>query len=307
MRTTRHAPVHDSDVHRGIRKVLMINYADSWIGGPFAKRSARIGKYLARFGWLPTIWTADEIEGLPPDTSACDEWGSKSATSPRNAGSGILAMRRSLRGFVNARAGEGLTAAASRFAKVMDWRLEAWQSATSPPDDCMAWALRSVGPLTRQIRTEGIDVIHSTSKPAINHWLALELHRRTNIPWVADFRDEWTDDGRSHDPSLLGRSERHQLEQEILNNADLVLAVSERQRRTFADRVPSQQGKFSTITSGFDPSDTAGVGEAGQLSGSQGREVHNPIEMTRRLALIFDQLADRTAESANESLAACQP
>ncbi len=249
------SPSDDGQADSVPRKVLMIAFAFPPSGGSGVQRSAKFAKYLPQFGWLPTVWTAAEVDGLPLDPTLCNDLPPEVVVCPRSAGSGILAMRRSLRGFVNARAGEGLTAVASRFAKAIDWRLEAWQAATSLPDDGIAWARRSVGPLIGQIRTENYAVIYSTYSPASNHWLALELKRRTNLPWVADFRDLWTDDCRYREPAPDRRAAHRRLEQEILESADAVIAVSERQRKILADHVPGQCDKFITITNGFDPAD----------------------------------------------------
>jgi len=266
---------------RGNRKVLMIAYAFPPSGGSGIQRSTEFAKYLPQFGWLPTVWTADEVDGLPCDPTLNDELPPE---TPK-AGSGILAMRRSLRGFVNARAGEGLTAVASRLAKAIDWRLEAGQSATSLPDDCSPWSHRSVESLTRQIRSEHFDVIYSTCSPTSNHWLALELKRRIskNLPWVADFRDLWADDCRYREPSPQRRAAHRQWEQEVLETADVVIADSKGDSR------------FNTPTA----------------CGSEGPEAHSPMEQTRRLASVFDRLADqvrlRRIESIPEALVTCPP
>jgi len=265
------APDDEAQNNRAHRKILMIAYAFPPTGGSGVQRSAKFAKYLPQFGWLPTVWTADAADGLPRDPTLCDELPPEVVVCPRNAGSGIIAMRRSLRGFVNARGGEGLTAAASRFAKAIDWRLEALQSATSLPDDCIPWARRSVGPLTKQVRSQGYDVIYSTYSPASNHWLALELKRRANLPWVADFRDLWTDDCRYREPSPQRRAAHRQLQQEILEAADVVIAVSEPQRKILADHLPTKRNKFITITNGFDPADFPATVDVG--SGSDSRFV----------------------------------
>jgi len=309
---------------RGNRKVLIIAYAFPPSGGSGVQRSAKFAKDLPQFGWLPTVWTADEVDGLPRDPTLCDEQPLEVVECPRNAGSGILAMRRSLRGFVNARAGEGLTAVASRFAKAVDWRLEAWQSATSLPDDCIPWARGSLDLSTRQVRSERFDVIYSTFSPASNHWLALELKRRMskNLPWVADFRDLCVDDCRYREPSPQRRAAHRQLEQEVLEAADVVITVSERQRRILADQMPAKRDKFITITNGFDPasgairtpSASAGSWFVARAPGSdcesEGLEACSRIELTRRLASVFDRLVDQAAEAvetAHGSFATCPP
>lgn len=302
------------------RKILMIVYAFPPSGGSSVERSAELAKFLPQFGWLPTVWTADEVGGLPRDPAFCDVLTPEVAEPPRNTGSGILATRRTLRGFANARAGEGLTAVASRFAKAVDCRLEAWQSTTSHPDACILQARRSIGPLMRRIRSERFDVIYSTFSPTSNHWLARELKRRTNLPWVADFRGQLADDGRYREPTLQRRAAHRQLEQEILEAADVVITVSERQRRILADLIPAKRDKFTTLTNGFDPGDCAGVGDAKSQGasrlntpsacGSEGLEAYRRIELTRRLASVFDRLADRAiaaVKTAHEALVSCPP
>lgn len=237
------------------RRVLMIAYAFPPSGGSGVQRSAKFAKFLPRFGWLPTVWTVEEAEGLPRDESLCEDLPAEVTVCPRAPGGGVLAMRRTLRGFVNARAGEGLTGVASRFAKAVDWRLETWIASTSLPDDCIGWARKSVGPLLHRLEVEPIDVIYSTYSPASNHWLGLELKRRTGLPWVADFRDLWTDDGRYAEPSPSRRASHRRLEQEILEAADVVIGVTPRQTKILSDHVPQSREKFLTITNGFDPED----------------------------------------------------
>src|SRR3990172_10689049 len=124
----------------------MIAYAFPPTGGSGVQRSAKFAKYLPRFGWLPTVWTVEEADGLPRDETLCEDLPPEVTVCTRGVGSGVTAMRRTLRGFANARAGEGLTGVASRFARAADWRMEQWIGASLLPDDCIAWARRSVGP-----------------------------------------------------------------------------------------------------------------------------------------------------------------
>lgn len=240
------------------RRVLMIAYAFPPTGGPGVQRSAKFAKFLPRFGWIPTVWTSDEPEGFPRDETLCEEIPPEVTICPRGTGGGILAMRRSLRGFVNARSGEGLTGIASRFAKAVDWRLESWLPSTAMPDDCIGWARKSVGPILRRLEVAPVDMIYSTYSPASNHWLALELKRRTNLPWVADFRDLWTDDCRYREPSPSHRAAHRRLEQDILESADAVIGVTPRQTKILSDHVSDRREKFLTITNGFDPEDFTG-------------------------------------------------
>ena len=45
----------------------MIAYAFPPTGGSGVQRSAKFAKYLPRYGWLPTVWTVADADGLPRD------------------------------------------------------------------------------------------------------------------------------------------------------------------------------------------------------------------------------------------------
>lgn len=239
----------------GDRKVLMIAYAFPPTGGSGVQRSAKFAKYLPSFGWLPTVWTVDDADGLPRDETLCHDLPPEVTVCSNTTGGGVRALRRSLRGFANARIGEGLTGVASRFAKAVDWRLENWVTSTCFPDDCIGWARRSLGTLRSRLATEDFDLLYSTYSPASNHWVALELKRSTGLPWVADFRDLWTQDCRYRPGSPAQQAAHVRLEQEILESADAVIGVTPRQTEILASRLPDQYRKFHTITNGFDPDD----------------------------------------------------
>lgn len=236
-------------------KVLMIACAFPPTGGPGVQRSAKFAKYLPRFDWMPTVWASDQIESLPSDPTLLNDLSEEVTVHTQRVGGKIRAMRRMFRGAMNAREAEGFTGAASRFIKSIDWRMEVWQNSNSLPDDYIDWARRSVQPLLRLIEKESIDLIYSTFSPASNHWLALELKRQTALPWIADFRDLWTDDYRYRESSIRRRNAHCELEREIFEEADLVVGVTEKQTTLLSNHIPALRQKFVTITNGFDPDD----------------------------------------------------
>jgi glycosyltransferase involved in cell wall biosynthesis len=78
------------------------------------------------------------------------------------------------------------------------------------PDGGIGWMPFALAAALRAARRDRPDVLFSTSAPYGNHLVALLVARLTGIPWVADFRDEWTANPHLTDqPRLLGRlSER---------------------------------------------------------------------------------------------------
>ena len=242
---------HDA-VHR---TVLMICHAFPPTGGSGVQRSAKFAKYLPNFGWRPIVWTADAVDGLPSDPTLSTDLPREVTVHAHRAGGGVQAFRRSLRGFLGPGEGARLRSAASQVARAIDWRLQSWLASAPFPDDCAAWARRSLKPLEKLIDANGIELLYSTFSPASNHLLALELKSRTAVPWVADFRDLWTDDYRYREPSPKRRADHRRLEREILETADVVVGVTATQTEILATRVPGDPEKFFTITNGFDPAD----------------------------------------------------
>ena len=93
----------------------------------------------------------------------------------------------------------------------------------------------------------------TSSAPYSAHLVGLKLQRRFGIPWVADFRDEWTTNPYIRYPSAWHRRLSERLEQQVLRSADRVVCVSEPWLGRLAARVPDQpRGKFHTLPNGFD-------------------------------------------------------
>ncbi len=251
MTTTRDP--HDGE--QAMRKLLMVSHAFPPTGGSGVQRSVKFAKYLGDFGWTPVVWASDCANGLPMDASLEADITTgvrvvRKGDSPR-----IPRMGRTLRGVTNARNLGGLGRAAARFVTAVDWRLKAYREARAFPDDCAAWARASVNPALELIETESVDAIYSTYSPVSNHTLAMALKHTTGLPWVADFRDLWTDDPRYQASSPTRKDEARHLEQQIIEAADVVVAVTPMQRDILASRMSGCDSKFVTITNGFDPDD----------------------------------------------------
>ncbi len=243
---------------RNQQRVLMVACAFPPIGGSGVQRSVKFAKYLPEFGWLPTVWAADSLNSMPPDPALLDDLPPE-VTIHRRRHHGLLHR---LQGAALALATYGRPA--STLGRAIEWRIANWARRYAVPDGSVRWARSSIRPLVRLIREQGIRAIYSTLSPASNHLLGLELKRRTNLPWVADFRDLWTDDYRYQEESEPTRAAHRRLEQQVLEKADAVIGVSDRQTAVLASHVPASSHKFLTITNGFDPDDFQnGVAESG--------------------------------------------
>lgn len=125
------------------------------------------------------------------------------------------------------------------------------------PDTKIRWYKHAIKDIRSRILKENtIDVIYSTSAPYTDHLVALEIKKRINKPWVADFRDPWIGND-----SIMSRysNERIQkekdMELEVITLADVVINVTDPITNMYKKRYPQFKEKFITITNGFDGGD----------------------------------------------------
>lgn len=255
------------------RRLLMISHAFPPMGGAAVQRSAKFAKFLPEFGWSPTVWTSDRVNGWPMDeTLLADlpanfdrrtlpnrtkETGADQACAPSLPSEGDGLIDRPAGGDLSRR-----SPAATQLGPLNSWRMarlrrgfRRWMM----PDELALWALSSVSHLSRIVRDEGIDAIYSTYSPASNHLAAWRLKRITGKPWIADFRDLWTDNYDQTDSSPVRRKMRSWFQDRFLEAANVVVGVSPEQTKVLADHLPQERSKFVTITNGVDAADFEGL------------------------------------------------
>lgn len=127
-------------------------------------------------------------------------------------------------------------------------------------------------------------MIFSTSPPHSSHVVAEKIAKHCRIPWITDFRDEW-----SHNPSFHkqpAQNKQKQLENRVLNSCNHIVAVTAKARDNFIRMAPLH--KTSLIRNGFDEESFSGLKKkehAGHIQSNKlkiayaGRlnQLHNPI------------------------------
>jgi len=119
------------------------------------------------------------------------------------------------------------------------------------PDARKNWVEPSVKFLETYISENNIDTIITTGPPHSLHLIGLQLKRKLNISWFADFRDPWTTIGYHKKLKLTKSSEeKHlKLEHEVLKEASHVIVTSYNTKREFSAKT---QQPITVITNGFD-------------------------------------------------------
>lgn len=124
------------------------------------------------------------------------------------------------------------------------------------PDSYVGWvpfALRAAHTVTQN---DTVDVIYSTSPPESTHLAARAVHRRTGLPWVADFRDPWMN---LHllDPATPWHAAMHRrMEASVSAAADVVVTTRWHEARL---RESYPQTRVTRVPNGYDAEEMAGV------------------------------------------------
>jgi len=129
------------------------------------------------------------------------------------------------------------------------------------PDPQIAWVpgafLRSV----HLIRKERPALLYTSAPPNSCQLLGLLLKRAFGLPWVADFRDPWTQ-GIRHKKAYAQSAVRRRLEETferaVIRHADHIVVTTDKTREQFVSKYSwTPREKYSVITNGFDPADFA--------------------------------------------------
>ncbi|PHQ28491.1 glycosyltransferase family 4 protein [Leeuwenhoekiella nanhaiensis] len=119
------------------------------------------------------------------------------------------------------------------------------------PDARKFWIKPSVHFLEQYLKNNPVDCIITTGPPHSLHLIGLRLKFKTGLPWLADFRDPWTQIGYQKKLKLTRASQKKhsELESKVLTGADHLLVTSYATQKFFEAQTPKP---VSCITNGFD-------------------------------------------------------
>lgn len=247
-------------------------------------RPAGLVKYLSRFGWDSIVLTP-KVKRSPGDPSIVEtEYRDVVATWKKRLGlDGKRSVHQQLRLPVSSKPRSEL------------WHTRALEMARyfiTYPDEAKGWvpfALRAVEEMAEQ----GLkfDAILTTSPPISSHLIGRKAKKILGCPWVADFRDLWTQNMSNPHPRL--EAMQTGLERRTLKDADALVAVSQPWAERLQRSYPSK--RVFAITNGFDPDQFASL--SGELTAKftityagllyQGRR--DPAMLFETLRELFDQ------------------
>lgn len=236
------------------KRVLIITYYWPPAGGSGVQRWVKFVKYLREFGWEPIIYTPSNPEfpeidhslesELPNDLTILKQpiW------EPYSFYKKFVGLNNESRlktGIVQEKKNNSLA------HKVSVWI----RGNFFIPDARRFWIHPSVNFLTGYLSRNKIDAIVTNGTPHSLHLIGLGLKERFDIPWLADFRDPWTNIDFFDDLLLTPWAEkRHRtLEKQVLRTANCVTVTTPGTRNDFLKISPN--ANVHSITNGFDTTD----------------------------------------------------
>ena len=160
-----------------MNNVLFIAYLFPPHGGGGVQRTTKFVKYLARYGWQPTVLSARDVglrdrslvSDVPPDL--------------RVERTRVLLL-----------------------PSWMPYRVQKWIARWFFITDMeLGWLPFAVQKGKHLLHEQPFNALYSTSVPHTSHIVGLWLSQRYKLPWVADFRDAWIDHIQFEYPSPLQR------------------------------------------------------------------------------------------------------
>ena len=233
-----------------MKKFLYISYYYPPIQSIASMRSWKLAKYIRDFGWEPIVLAS---------ASDSQSWGSplpdvrvgrleNSLFLERTSKKTKKQLTHSDTPFPNPGWSASLKNTGYMTAR---WIKRALREAFAYPDDYADWGKKALLHGREILAEEKVDLILSTAEPFSSHIIASTLSKETGIPWIADYRDLWTQNHVARHTKLRLFFERR-LESSIVKNASAVITTSEPLALMLGSFL---QKEVHTITNGFDPED----------------------------------------------------
>ncbi|NCT82160.1 MAG: glycosyltransferase family 4 protein [Comamonadaceae bacterium] len=134
------------------------------------------------------------------------------------------------------------------------------------PDRWVSWKFDGVRQGLQLIRDFRPDVIWSTYPIASAHLIGAALHRKTGIPWVADFRDPMAHNGYPADP--LTWKSFHAIEQLAMRDASRCVFTTPGAAQMYRERYPEAAERIVVLENGYDEESFTSVKPAAMASGA---------------------------------------
>jgi len=250
------APADSGDGARRRKKLLII--ANLFHATP------RITRFVRRFpsyGWQPLIITPAIEPGLkdilnaPPEDIKdygirIIETGESHPYDKVRQDAPVAGRAGKMRGLVN-KVNPSSDSALRRFVEKYYWR---YYHTINYPDVERGWKPHALAAAEALLEKEHFDLMLSSSSPVITHIVCAELKEKYHLPWIAEYRDLWT---QNHNYKLgpVMKAFDRRLELRTVGAADAIVTNTDMMKEDLELLFPPS--KCFTVTTGFEREDYA--------------------------------------------------
>ncbi len=241
------ANVHTSDGSLGpALRVLVLAYYFPPMGMSGVQRVAKFVKYLPQYGWQPTVLTVEPAGYFAFDPSLLEEVEAAGIEIHRTPSTDPTRLFKKKE--VIAMPGEFKRKTFSYFSQMF-----------FIPDNKKGWMEPALEVGTRLIKEGKFDAIFSSAPPYTSHLIGMELSRRSGLPLISDFRDDWVGNPRHRYPTPWHRRQHERLEKKVLDWSAAVTTINRVIQDNLVRRNLGAGGynKMYVIPQGYDASDFA--------------------------------------------------
>ena len=224
-----------------MRNVLIISFFFNQSSSIAAVRLQGLVKYLPEFGWNPVVLTV-KTSAIPQKTESIFETPYEDAYCVWKKRIG-LPVHKTWKEHYN-------VPTYKEKKSILDNLVHLWEEIFIYPDPTIDWSVSAIQKGDELLQEVHFDAIISSMNPPTSHIIAKELAKRKKIPWIADFRDLWT---QNHYYNYSGV--RHYFEKRLelatLSSANALTTTSHPLSEKLKELHKNK--KVFTITNGYDP------------------------------------------------------
>src|SRR5689334_13042081 len=238
----------------------MLCYYYPPLGGIGSQRSQKFARYLPDHGWHPIVVTPDR--GAYLVDPSLDDGQTNGVEVIRTRYVDLSSNFKRVMGARHAaplnRSDKAMSPRPANGGGVVNLLRRTVRSWVYIPDGQIGWYPYAVRAGRRAIESQQVEAIYSSSFPVTAHLAACRLKAATGKPWVADFRDLWTENHYADYSSGLRKRLDQAIESGLFEKADVLVTVSHAWADTLR-RMTGGKKPVEVIRNGFDATEFAGL------------------------------------------------
>lgn len=226
-----------------MKNVLFITYLFPPFGGSSVQRSSKFAKYLKEFGYNPIVLTvkAEEKKKL------------RNEYTFYNIDESLLKDLEDIDLQIIRTKSFEPTLLFNMLSKLHLNRLRKFLFI---PDAQIFWVIPAVRAGIKIIRENKIDLIYTSAPPYSVNITGLILSRLSKLPWVADFRDPWTQNFMEYWATKTHYLIDKSIEKKVYKRANRIVVITPMNKEQLLEENSNiYPAKIETITHGYDAED----------------------------------------------------